>query len=535
MQHILALWQSLPLRRRALFVGTAAAVLMGVAILYSFASRPSMALLYSGLEGSSAGEVLAALDQAGAQYQVRGSAIYVEAARRDSLRMSLASEGLPANAGTGYELLDSMSGFGTTSQMFDVAYWRAKEGELARTITTGLGVRAARVHIATPAAQGLRARTKPSASVTVSPRTGALDEKQARALRYMVASAVPGMAPEDVAVIDATTGLLIAAETGDAGRGEDRQEALRKNVERLLEARVGAGNAVVELTLDTVTEREAITERRIDPQGRVAISTDTEEKSAASKESADGAVTVASNLPQGDTAKGAGLQNQNSETRERVNFEVSETTREILRAPGAVKRITVAVLVNATSATGSDGPTAMQPRGDEELATLQELVASAVGFDAARGDVITLKSLPFEKAPVAGTEVASLTLLDRIDLMTVIQIASVALVTLILGLFVLRPILAARPGRPLGLPAPAAAAALAPGTALTGEIYDRDAFAPNLPGPADPARGLAPTQRTAEPASADPVNRLRSLVAERQSETVEVLRSWIDSGDEVRT
>lgn len=531
MQHILALWQSLPLRRRALFVGTAAAVIAGVVILYSFASRPSMALLYSGLDGSAAGEVLAALDQQGAQYQVRGTAIYVESARRNSLRMSLASEGLPANAGTGYELLDSMSGFGTTSQMFDVAYWRAKEGELARTITTGLGLRAARVHIATPSAQGLRARSKPSASVTVSPRAGALAEKQARALRYMVASAVPGMAPEDVSVIDGTTGLLIAADTADAGQSDDRQEALRQNVERLLEARVGAGNAIVELSLDTVTEREAITERRIDPQGRVAISTDTEEKSATSKEAADGAVTVASNLPEGDAAQGSGSQDQKSETRERVNFEVSETTREILRTPGAIKRITVAVLVNATSTTDANGQVTVQPRAEEELSALQELVASAVGFDKDRGDVITLKSLQFDNAPVTGTEVAPLSMLDRIDLMTVIQIASVAIVTLILGLFVLRPILQSRPGPALGLPSPTPA----PATALTGEIDDREYFPTSLPMVADTARGLGAPQSLTEPAQTDAVGRLRSLVAERQSETVEVLRNWIDSAEEART
>ncbi len=533
MQHILALWQSLPLRRRALFVGTAAAVLMGVAILYSFAARPSMALLYSGLEGSSAGEVLAALDQRGVPYQVRGAAIYVEAGQRDSLRMALASDGLPANAGTGYELLDTMSGFGTTSQMFDVAYWRAKEGELARTITTGLGLRTARVHIATPTAQGLRARTRSSASVTVSPRAGAFTEKQARALRYLVASAVPGMAPEDVSVIDATTGLLIAADSATAGQSDEREEALRQNVERLLEARVGAGNAIVEVSLDTVTEREAITERRIDPQGRVAISTDTEEKSATSKEAADGAVTVASNLPEGDSAKGAGSQNQNSQTRERVNFEVSQTTREVLRAPGAVKRLTVAVLVNAGAATDANGQTSVQPRAEEELAALKELVASAVGFDEARGDVITLKSLPFEAVQPVGSEASTLTLLDRIDLMTVIQIASVALVTLILGLFVLRPILASGSGRPLGLPSPAPTTGSG---ALTGEIDDRTDFPGTLPTLADPARGLAaPLAITPEP-GADPVDRLRALVAERQSETVEVLRSWIDgSGGEART
>ncbi len=107
----------------------------------AWASQPDMALLFAGLEPAASGEVIAALEQQGVPYEVRGPAVYVPSTQRDVLRMTLASEGLPQTAGQGYELLDSLTGFGTTAQMFDAAYLRAKEGELARTILASPGIR----------------------------------------------------------------------------------------------------------------------------------------------------------------------------------------------------------------------------------------------------------------------------------------------------------------------------------------------------------------------------------------------------------
>ena len=523
MNRIVGLWQSLAPRQRAMLVGSAAATVAAFLMLASFATRPTMTLLYAGLEGGSAGEVLAALDQQGVAYEVRGSAIYVESARRDALRMALAAEGLPANGGAGYELLDSLSAFGTTTQMFDAAYWRARDGELARTITAGPDFRSARVHIAVSAA-----RARPSASVTVSTRAGSVAPRQAKALRYLVASAVPGLAPEDVAVIDSVAGLVLAAGEPPATAPDEREEALRQNVLRLLEARVGRGNAIVEISIDTVSERESITERRIDPQGKVAISTDSEERSSRSSEGSKGAVTVASNLPEGDAGGAAGsAQSQDSETRERVNFDISETTREILRAPGAIRRLSVAVLVNAAAATDPAGKPVTAPRSDAELADLQALVASTVGFDAERGDSITLKSLEFQPLTDPGTEAVAPSLLDRLDVMSLIRIAFLAVVAVVLGLFVLRPLLMSRGAAPIGLPPPGGVlpppGGVAPARALTGEIAGDDFASAQLP-------VVGGVRRAGELAAgtADPVTRLRELIAARQDETVEVLRSWID-------
>ena len=148
MQNLLELWANLGNRRRVVVIGATLAMFLAVLGLARMAGNANMALLYSGLQGTAAGQVITALDAQSVKYEVRGDAIYVDSTQRDNLRMILAGQGLPATGGTGYELLDSLSGFGTTSQMFDAAYWRAKEGELARTILAMPEIKSARVHIA---------------------------------------------------------------------------------------------------------------------------------------------------------------------------------------------------------------------------------------------------------------------------------------------------------------------------------------------------------------------------------------------------
>lgn len=553
MQPLLAVWQSLDTRRRLVVAGATLAMFAAILALSGMAgSGPSKALLYAGLDGTGAGEVVAALDRRNVAYEVRGDAIYVPATERDALRMELAGEGLPATGGAGYELLDSLSGFGTTAQMFDAAYWRAKEGELARTILASPQIRTARVHIAAPQAQPFRQSGRPSASVAVTTGGGALAPAQAKALKYLVASAVAGMRPEEVSIIDAGTGTMIAAEEAAAADGNDRAVELKRNVERLLAARVGPGHAVVEVAVETVTERESITERKVDPASRVAISSEVEEKTSSASDSKPGAVTVASNLPTGQGAGGGSSQSSDSQSRERTNFEISETTRELQRNPGALRRLTVAVLVDGVQATDAAGAPVWQPRPEEELAALRELVASAVGFDEARGDVITLKSMPFEPVPELGTAAAAGLFSGlALDPMQLIQLAVLALVALVTGLFVVRPVLSGRgaatgraelPGAFAELPAPAGTPA-----ALTG-VIDEGEF---LPGPGglpivsdfgEGAGGLPALPggfgmgRFGEPPEDgdDPLARLRRLIAERQDETAEILRGWMEDSEEER-
>ncbi|QYK43676.1 MAG: flagellar M-ring protein FliF [Paracoccaceae bacterium] len=525
---MMATWSALDMRRRAVVAVATLGMFLAILGLARTAGTPRMALLYAGLDQAVAGEVLAAIEARGVAYQVQGDAIRVDAAMRDELRLALAAEGLPAAGGAGYELLDGLSGFGTTSQMFDAAYWRAKEGELARTILGVPGLRAARVHIAQAPAQPFARDRRPTASVTVT-AAGSLPPARARAIRHLVAAAVAGLQPEDVVVIDAATGLVPLAEDGAApASGDTRAADLKRGVERLLAARMGPGRAVVEVSVEVVTDRESVTERRFDPQGRVAISSETEERTNSSTQPG-GEVTVASNLPEGDAAAGAQGRSQSAETRERVNFEVSETSRELLRLPGAVRRLTVAVMVDGTTAAGPDGAPAWSPLPEEELSALRDLVASAVGLDPARGDVLTLKSMPFEPAPALGTDASAplFAPLGPVDPMTLIQLAVLAFVALLLGLFVLRPLLSARTAAPADRPLLALPGAAAPDLppeglrVLTGEIDDGG------PGPLSGADGdVDPPE--------DPVERLRRLIEHRRAESVEVLRGWMDADEESR-
>lgn len=517
MQNLLSVWSNLSAGRRLIVIGATAAVFLAVLFVARSASQKDLTLLYGGLEPSTAGDVITALDARGVVYDVRGGAIYVDAGARDSLRMSLAGEGLPAVGAQGYELLDGLSGFGTTSQMFDAAYWRAREGELARTILASPAVRAARVHISTPSSRAFARDQKPSAAVTVTTAGGPLSASQIKAFQYLVAAAVSGLDPLEVAVIDDRGGLLSdAAGAPASAAGDEKATMLRDQAERLLAARVGPGNAVVEITVDTVTESESITERLIDPDSRVAISTDVTESETKAQDSRGGDVTVASNLPDGDAgANGGTSSNDNSETRALTNYEISQTERQVLRAPGDIKRLTVAVLVNEVQTVAADGTVETTPRSPEELAALEELVSSAVGFDEARGDVLTLRSLPFDPLPELGTEAVAGGILNQpLNIMQLIQIGVAALVALVLGLFVVRPVLtnARTVQETTTLPAPAEL--MSPEFASSVDAGDgRAAGAPMIEGAAAPP---------------DAVARLREMIAERETETVQILQDWME-------
>ncbi|CUH79125.1 flagellar basal-body MS-ring/collar protein FliF [Tropicibacter naphthalenivorans] len=532
MQSLINSWSSLGARQRLVVIGATLAMIFAVLGLSRLATAPNLALLYAGLENGAAGEVVSALEARNVQFEVRGGAIFVPESERDALRLTLASEGLPANGGQGYELLDGLSGFGTTSQMFDAAYWRAKEGELARTIVSNPQISAARVHIANSSANPFQRDVTPTASISVTTTGGVLNAQQARALKFLVASAVPGLVPESVAVIDGKGGLIGAeAENGGGATADDKAAQLRDRVQRLMEARVGIGNAVVEVSVDTITESELIRERSFDPEGRVVISTDTEELTDRAENSGGGDVTVASNLPAGGGGGPDTSSSQKAETRERVNYEVSETMREITRSPGAIRRLTVAVLVNGTYDVAEDGAQTFIPLPEDQLQALRDLVSSAVGFDEGRGDEITIRSLPFERPEGLGTGPIEPSLFaGPIDTMRLIQMGVLAVVALILGLFVVRPVLSrGDDAQPAGaLPAPGGEM----GAALDGEIEPAGGFG-DLPmmgdGPDFSGMGMVDFD---SPPEEDPVDRLRSLIEERKTETVEILRSWLEEDKE---
>lgn len=560
---LLEMWNGLDGRRRGLLVGGVAALVVILVILTRIASQPSYQLLYSGLDPAAAGEVVDALAARGVAHRIDADQIFVDATRRDELRMALAGEGLPANGPQGYELLDSLSGFGTTSQMFDAAYWRAKEGELSRTILASPSIRAARVHIANPSSDPFQPTNEVTASVALRPASGGLAPGHAQALRYLVASSIPGLRPDNVTVIDADSGQVLGGQglMSPAADAVGRATQLQQSIERLLAARVGPGNAIVQASVELETARETILERVIDPESRVIIATDSEEVDNASTDGAAAGVTVASNLPDGDGAAGEGSSAQTTESRERVTYDMSETQREVEREPGDIRRITVAVLLNGIEQVDASGTMETIPRPATELDALTELVRSAVGYDEARGDRVTIQSMAFDAAAI--TELTEAGFADRLnlDVGQIIQTMVLALVALAIAFGVLRPLLARAPNElntlpPLepvsGLPAPIGGVGLdnASLPAVTSTNVPEIAAPPLVGETADSLPAISQmgsafddalpmmmagaltneTEQSLE--SMDPVDRLRHLIQEREEETVQILRSWMNEDEE---
>ncbi len=521
MDQLLQTWNALDLRRRIILVLAVAATLAAVLALARVATKPGMALLYSGLDPSAAGEVVGALEQMGVESEIRGDAIYVPEDARDRVRLSLARDGLPRQGPVGYELLDGLSGFNATSDMFDAAYWRAKEGELARSILASPGVRSARVHLAVGSRRPFaRSAAQPTASVTVTMGGGGLTSAQATAIRYMVALAVADLSPDQVAVIDSRNGVVLApgSETPMASaltEAAEREAKIKAEIEDLLAARVGRDKARVSVTVETDLEGETLTERIVQPDSRVTLHSDTEEIRDSSTGTEPG-VTIASELPEGAAGEGGASTAERTETRERLNYDYSELLRETVRAPGAIKRISVAVLVDGIVTEDASGEPVWAERPAEELEALRELVVAAVGFDEARGDIVTVDSMQFQPDAMPGTEAEAngiMQFLER-NAMTLIQIGVLSLVALILAFTVIRPMLSRRSREDEA--------------ALMGELLGADA---EVPGGAGAGAGDEGATELLEPQPTI-TESLRLTVAEQTDETVALLQEWLEGDGE---
>lgn len=497
------MWTSLPASKQLVLAAVLAATIFAFSMLARTASKPSMALLYSGLDVSAAGEVVDALENMDVRVDVRSGAIFVPAGQRDSVRMKLAREGLPQQGQAGYELFEGLNGFSTTSEMFDVTYWRAMEGELARTITATPGVRSARVHIAQERGKAFsRNKPQPKAVVTLTMARGELSTGQANAVRYLVSSSVPGLSAEQVAVLDSDRGVVLSP--GEMGRdavnqsdASMREQKMEADILDLLEARVGSGNARVQIALELDVEREAVTERVIDPAGRVISSRETTEVTETSSGANTTSVTVASNLPEGDVNGGGSQSNaERTQTDERTTYDLSEIRREREKLPGAVKRLSVAVLLNDIETVDANGDPASTPRSDEELNALRELVTMAAGINTDRGDTLTIQSLSFEPIVNDGVVAERNLVADLTEryLMTSIQVGVLAIVTLVLGLFVVKPLLAAAPA---------------------------DAAVPAM-------EQLAVSAAPQAPPPTDTFETLRSLANDKTDETAGLIQSWLE-------
>ncbi|PSC06886.1 flagellar M-ring protein FliF [Alsobacter soli] len=510
-------------------------------------TQPTMGVLYADLGPEDSSAIVRELDQRGVKYELRedGRAIATPKADIPRLRMDLAGKGMPAGGSVGYEIFDKGDAFSSTSFVQGVNQLRALEGELARTIRSLSRVQSARVHLVIPERKlFMRDREPASASIALKV-SGDLDSSQVRAIRHLVASAVEGMKPERISIVDERGRLLADGAQGDNGgpaaveeKQQNYERRLRTQVEEIVASVVGQGRTRVQVSAEMDLNRVQQTSESFDPESRVVRSTQTRNESQATTEAKDGQVTVGNELPGAKGDNGGQQKDASQKSEEIVNYEISRTTRTETVEGGRVKRLSVAVLVDGVYGKGANGEVTYQPRTQEELDRITALVRSAIGYDNKRGDQLEVVNLRFAEAPPvldttpAAGGIMSLLVPTRDDIMRGIELAVLALLVLIVTLVVVRPLVRTILA-PLA-PQPRLAEAIAGSGAAAGRP---GAIAgPAGPGgaPAIPvfeeteAGRMLDIARVQGQVQARSVERIGEIVKENPAGTATILRQWIN-------
>jgi flagellar M-ring protein FliF len=505
-------------------------------------SAPQMTMLFSDLSLEDSAAIIKDLERQNIPFQLRndGAMIMVPRDRVARLRMKLAEGGLPKGGGVGYEIFDRSDTLGATSFVQNVNHLRALEGELARTIRAIERIQMARVHLVLPERQLFsRDRPEPSASIVLRVR-GMLEPQQVRAIRHLVASAVNGLKPERVSVIDEMGRLLADGARSDNAMGltaDERQVAyerrLREQVETIVTSVVGPGRARVQLTAEFDFNRVTQTSEKYDPEGRVMRSSQTREESTNSGNGQEGQVSVGNELPGGQRGQENQQQQQREQARkteEIVNYEISRSTKTEVTEGGRVNRISVAVLVDGNYNRGANGEAAYQPREKEELDRISALVRTAIGFNERRGDQVEVVNLRFaEAAATPITEPSgwlSFLAFTKADMMHWIELLVMALLALVVLFTVVRP-LVRRVLAPEGTGQQAAiAAAIAGGDVQTAIAAGASPEEIKAAVPNQTAKMIDIAQVQGQ-VHAQSVQRVGELVDRNPTETVSIIRTWL--------
>ena len=478
------------------------------------------------------------------QYRIggNGTQVLVSADQVAEARLDLAREGLPAGGSIGYEIFDRSDGIAATEFQQKINETRALEGEIARTIRAMRGIRAARVHLVLPRREPFaRDRQDAQASVMLTMAgAGRLDNQSIQAILNLVAAAVPGLRPQNIAIADSSGNLLARAgepvgPTATALSTEEvrlaTEQRLSRAVEEMLEHSIGAGHVRAEAAVRMSFDRLNQTEERFDPDGQVTRST--QEVSSTSKNTEpNNTVTVQNNLPNADAGhESAGSQEGRQETT--TNYEVSKTVRTLIREQPQIERISLAVMVDGASSVGADGKQAWQPRPAEELDRIGSLVKSAIGYDEKRGDHVEVVSMRFtagelstiaENHGILGFE------LDKADLLRLAQTALFGFIGVLALLVVLRPMV-------LRITSVTPAAITGPGGSTFATLAGP--MGTVLPAPAAQAIAVGASPALIEDESmvniaqiegqmrASSLRRIGELVEKHPEETLSIVRGWM--------
>ena len=565
MNPLLQTLKNLGTLRLAAMAGVAVAVVAFFVYLTANLSSGDMALLYSDLDLTDSGQIAAQLEQQDIPYEVRngGATILVPAAQVDRLRLTMAAEGLPRGGSLGYELFDQSDGFGSSSFVQNINRLRALEGELARSISTLDDIRQARVHLVLPERELFsRDHQEASASVILSMQYGSLSSEQIAAIQHVVSGAVPQLDPSQVSIIDDRGNVLASATVGEDGEmrlqnSEDMRLAeerrLTNKIMELLSSVVGYGKVRAEVSLEMDFDRVTITSETYDPESQVARSMVFTQDESETTDGMGDPVTVGTTLPEQETLESGlgvpGSSSRQSSSQETVNYEIDRQVETSVRETGVIRRVAVAVVIDGQyQPDAATGETVYVSRTEEELAVFEDLVQAAVGFDANRGDTVTVTNLRFiTEAPLLeGEDPSTILGLPREDIFRIAEMLVLGVVAVLVLLLVVRPLLSRvlETGRQQ-----------APDE-FDGLLTDQSGLTPALAGPvgasgASGAAGLAPMGDMPVPAApvlAEPdedldqlidINRVEGrvrasslkkvgeIVDKHPEEAVSIIRSWM--------
>ncbi|WP_419797507.1 MAG: flagellar basal-body MS-ring/collar protein FliF [Terasakiella sp.] len=443
-------------QRLAVVGGVILALVAFFIYLMTRLGTPQMELLYSNLNTDDSQQIVAILAREQVPYDVakEGAEIFVSSDKVGPMRLKIAENGLPTGGSVGYEVFDGADTVGSTNFQQNVNLVRALEGELARTIRSINNVKAARVHLVLPRRELFsRERQQPSASVILKMiNAERLSKEQITAVQHLVASAVPDLKPERISIVD-DKGTLLARgfdQPGNADKAQEienqrlqKQEAIARRIEGLLERTVGFGKVRAEVYADMDFSRETSVEEEYNPEGQVVRSSSTMEENEQSNESEnDMSVTVGNNLPDAqDNGGGTSAGSSASRTQETVNYEISKKIINRVRETAVVNRLSVAVLIDGVYTPAEDGSVTYEPRSQEEMDQISTLVKSAIGFtqDRDQVDVINMRFAAVEDIDDAPEIV--FWIFTKEELMHYAEMVVLGLVALLVILLVVRPLI----------------------------------------------------------------------------------------------
>jgi flagellar M-ring protein FliF len=399
--------------RLAAIAGVGVSILGFFIYLMSRVAAPQMELLYGDLDLGDSKQIIEKLNAEKVPYELRkdGTEVWVPKDRKLDLRVRMAEQALPTGGRmAGYELFDKQDALGSTSFQQNITMVRALEGELSKTIRAIDKVKFARVHLVLPKREAFSRDTQePSASVILKMQGNQrLEKSQTLAIQHLIAAAVPKMKPSRISIVD-DKGTLLAkgfenskeymAQTAEEMK-LNTEARLVKTIEDLLERSLGPGRVRAEVTVEMDLSQATTTEEVYDPETKVVRSQVTINEGEQSQDADPTPVTVQQNLPDPNASAGGNIRTstKSNKSQETVNYEISRKTKSTVREVGEIKKVSAAVIVDGVREKSADGKqTNYRDRTQEELAQIEALVKSAVGFTKDRDDQVKVASMPFYK------------------------------------------------------------------------------------------------------------------------------------------